>query len=90
MLTPTIFFSLITGVIGALQVFSQAFVMTDGGPDRATMFYMVWLWKTAFGSLRMGYASAQAWVLFAIILAFTLVQLGLAKRWVYYEGDLKA
>lgn len=90
LLTPTLFFSLITGVIGSLQVFSQSFVMTDGGPDRATMFYMVWLWKTAFGQLRMGYASAQAWVLFVIILVFTLVQLAFARRWVHYEGDLKA
>jgi multiple sugar transport system permease protein len=89
LLTPTIFFSLITGVIGSLQVFSQSFVMTDGGPDRATMFYMVWLWKTAFGELKMGYASALAWILFAIILIFTVIQLGLAKKWVFYEGELK-
>ncbi|RYG26437.1 extracellular solute-binding protein [bacterium] len=89
LLTPTIFFSMITGVIGVLQVFDQAFVTTGGGPDRATMFYMVWLYDTAFGKLQMGYASALAWILFVVILAITVVQLGFAKRWVYYEGELK-
>jgi multiple sugar transport system permease protein len=89
LLTPTLFFSLITGAIGTLQVFSQAFVTTGGGPDRATMFYMVWLYNTAFGKLQMGYASALAWILFVIILFVTLIQLALAKRWVYYEGGLK-
>ncbi|MEZ0327656.1 MAG: extracellular solute-binding protein [Fimbriimonas sp.] len=89
LLTPTIFFSLITGTIGALQVFSQSFVITAGGPDRATLFYMVWLYGKAFGELRMGYASALAWILFVIILMITIVQLVVAKRWVHYEGELK-
>jgi multiple sugar transport system permease protein len=88
LLTPTIFFSLVTGVIGALQVFSQSFVMTDGGPDRATSFLMVWLWKKAFAELKMGYASAIAWIMFAIILAVTVVELYLASKWVYYEGGV--
>ncbi len=89
MITPYIFFSLITGVIGALQVFGQAFVLTDGGPDRATSFMVVWLYRKAFGELQMGYASALAWILFVVILGFTLLQLVLSKRWVYYEGELK-
>jgi multiple sugar transport system permease protein len=89
LLTPTIFFSLITGVIGVLQAFTQAFVMTDGGPDRATMFFVLNLYKEAFGHLHMGFASALAWILFAIILFITVVQLQLAKRWVFYEGGLK-
>jgi multiple sugar transport system permease protein len=89
LLTPTIFFSLITGVIGTLQVFTQAVVMTDGGPDRATLFYMVNLYRAAFNQLRMGYASALAWILFVIILAITLVQLRASKRWVFYEGEMK-
>ncbi len=89
MITPYLFFSLITGVIGALQVFSQSFVLTAGGPDRATSFMVVWLFQKAFGELKMGYASAIAWILFVVILAFTLLQLAMAKRWVYYEGDLK-
>jgi ABC-type sugar transport system permease subunit/ABC-type glycerol-3-phosphate transport system substrate-binding protein len=89
MLTPTIFFSVITGIIGALQAFTQAFVMTSGGPDRATMFYVLNLYQQAFGHLRMGYASALAWILFVIILAITAVQLALSKRWVFYEGGIK-
>lgn len=89
LLTPTIFFSLITGVIGAMQVFTQAVVMTDGGPDRATLFYMVNLYRAAFRELKMGYASALAWILFVIILVLTVIQLRGSKRWVFYEGDLK-
>jgi multiple sugar transport system permease protein len=89
LLTPTVFFAVITGIIGALQAFTQAFVMTDGGPDRATMFYVLNLYKQAFGSLKMGYACALAWILFLIILAITGLQLGLAKRWVFYEGGLQ-
>ncbi len=88
MITPYIFFSLITGVIGALQVFGQSFVLTGGGPDRATNFMVVWLYQKAFGELRMGYASALAWILFVVILLFTLLQLAAARKWVYYEGEL--
>jgi len=89
LLTPYVFFSLITGVIGALQVFGQSFVITAGGPDRATLFAVVWLYDQAFGQLKMGYASAIAWILFIVILIFTVIQLAIAKRWVFYEGDLK-
>lgn len=89
LLTPTVFFSVITGVIGALQVFTQAFVITDGGPDRATMFTMLHLYKKAFVELKMGYASALAWILFAIILAITVIQLAGSRRWVHYEGELR-
>lgn len=80
---------MITGIIGALQVFSQSFVMTGGGPDRATYFMVIWLWSTAFEQLRMGYASAIAWILFVVVLTFTVIQLALAKKWVFYEGGLK-
>lgn len=89
MMTPYLFFSLVTGIIGALQVFGQAFVMTDGGPDRATLFYVVWVFKTAFSDLKMGYASALAWILFVIIMVITAIQLKLSKRWVFYEGEIK-
>jgi len=88
LLTPTLFFALVTGVIGSLQVFSEAFVLTDGGPDRATLFYMVNLYKKAFGELQMGFASAMAWILFAIILLLTVIQFRFSK-WVHYEGELK-
>jgi multiple sugar transport system permease protein len=85
LLTPTIFFSLIMGIIGSFQVFTQGLVMTDGGPNNATLFYVLYLYQNAFNYLKMGYASALAWVLFIIILAITLVQIRMSK-WVYYEG----
>lgn len=87
LLSPTLFFSIITGTIGALQAFTQSFVMTQGGPNNATMFYMLNLYIQGFKALRLGYASALAWILFAIILALTVIQLLAARKWVYYEGD---
>ncbi len=86
MLTPTIFFNLIMGTIGAFQVFTQAYVMTDGGPANATLFYALYLYRNGFQYLRMGYASALAWILFLVILAFTYLELKTSSRWVYYEG----
>jgi multiple sugar transport system permease protein len=86
-MTPSIFFTMIIGIIGSLQVFSAAFVMTEGGPADATLFYLLYLYYQAFRYFRMGYASAMAWMLFLLILALTLIQLYLARRWVYYEGQ---
>ncbi|MCX6342382.1 MAG: sugar ABC transporter permease, partial [Fimbriimonadales bacterium] len=88
LLTPTIFFILITGLIGAFQAFTQAFVMTNGGPNDATRFYVFHLFGNAFQNLRMGYASALGWVLFFVVMAITLVQFK-ASKWVYYEADAK-
>jgi len=88
MLAPSLFFVLVTGVIGSFQVFTQAYVMTSGGPNDSTRFYMLHLYNNAFGNLRMGYASALAWVLFFIILVLTLIQFRINRR-VYYEADLK-
>ncbi|MBZ0212820.1 MAG: sugar ABC transporter permease, partial [Nitrospirae bacterium] len=88
LLTPSLFFVLITGVIGSFQVFTQAFVITAGGPGDSTRFFMLHLYNQAFTSLRMGYASALAWVLFVIILFFTMVQFKMSK-WVYYESEVK-
>lgn len=89
LLSPTVFFALITGCIGALQSFTQSFVMTGGGPNNATMFYMLNLYIQGFKSLKMGYACALAWMLFAAILVLTGVQFAAAKRWVHYEGDAR-
>jgi multiple sugar transport system permease protein len=89
MLTPSIFFVAITSVISHMQVFTEAFVMTQGGPVNATLFYVYYLFNNGFAYFRMGYASALAWVLFLIILALTYVQLVLAPRWVHYESDVK-
>ncbi|HLK13244.1 MAG TPA: extracellular solute-binding protein, partial [Fimbriimonadaceae bacterium] len=86
LISPTLFFALVTGIIGALQVFTDAFVMTSGGPNHATHVYMLNLYQQAFLDLKMGYASALAWILFAITMVFTLAQLRLSSRWVYYEG----
>jgi len=85
MLTPTIFYNVVMGFIGAFNVFTSAWVITQGGPVNSTLFYMLYLYRQAFQDFKMGYASAMAWVLFLIIMAITLIQLFLARRWVYYE-----
>lgn len=89
LMTPTIFFNMILGIIGAFQVFTQAFVMTNGGPNNATLFYMLYLYRNAFEQLRMGYASALAWVLFIILFIFTFIQFKNSGKWVHYDGDVK-
>ncbi len=89
MLSPTIFFNLIMGVIGALQVFEQAYIMTGGGPREATYFFVLHLYNNAFRYLKMGYASALAWVLFAYILILTVFIMRSSPAWVYYEGEVK-
>ena len=89
MISPVLFFNLVIGIIAALQTFPQAFIITAGGPREATYFFMLHLYNNAFQWLKMGYASALAWVLFAYILAWTLVVLRSSAAWVYYEGELK-
>jgi multiple sugar transport system permease protein len=86
LLTPTILFNLILSIIATFQTFTSAYVATDGGPLNATLFYVLYLYRQAFQFFSMGYASALAWVLFVIILGLTLLVLGSAGRWVYYEG----
>jgi ABC-type sugar transport system permease subunit len=86
LLTPTIFYNVVISIIASFQVFTAAFVMTNGGPADRTLFYVLYLYQVAFQNLQMGYASALAWILFLVIVAFTLVQFRLAKQWVYYEG----
>ncbi len=89
MITPTLFFNLITGVIGGLQVFAQAFIMTNGGPAYSTYFFAYHLYTKAFSEYSMGYASAMAWVLLVITLILTILIFKTNKRWVYYDGDPK-
>ncbi|MBN2450406.1 MAG: extracellular solute-binding protein [Lentisphaeria bacterium] len=86
-LTPYIFFNLVMGLIHTFQIFGQAFIMTHGGPDNSTLFYVYHLFNNAFRYGHMGYASAMAWVLFVIVLAITAFQLRFSKRWVYYESE---
>lgn len=89
MLSPAIFFNLILAIIGAFQVFTQSYIITSGGPENATLFYVLYLYRMAFENFRMGYASAMAWVLFLIILLFTFIQFRLSDRWVFYEGSVR-
>lgn len=86
MLSPAIFFNLVLGFIVAIQTFTQAFVMTGGGPLNSTMLYALYTYLNAFTFLKMGYASALAWVMFVLILIWTWVMFRLGKRWVYYEA----
>ena len=89
LITPTIFFNLVLGIIGSLQVFGMAFVATGGGPAYATYFYALHLYQTAFRSFDMGYGSALAWILFLTLVALTLVQMRLSRGWVYYAGEAR-
>jgi len=87
LMTPVIFFNMITGVIGSFQVFTQAYIMTNGGPNNASLFYVLYLYRNAFRYWRMGYASAQAWILFLILLVLTALMIYTSKRWVYYDAE---
>jgi multiple sugar transport system permease protein len=75
------------GIIGGFQYFTQAFVMTKGGPLNSTLFYNLFLYNKAFVNFEMGYASALSWILFAIIMVFTLIVIRSSSAWVYYNGD---
>jgi multiple sugar transport system permease protein len=86
MLTPAVFFVLTMGIIGSFQIFTQAYVMTGRGTDNAALYYVLYLFDQAFRYFRMGYAAAMAWALFVVVLAVTVIQFRLARRWVYYEG----
>lgn len=86
MISPSMFFNLVLGIIASFQVFSMAFVTTRGGPAYATYFYALHLYQQAFVSFDMGYGSALAWIFFVAVLVLTLAQLWLQKHWVYYEG----
>lgn len=86
MMTPAIFLTAVLQIIGSWQVFTQALIVTNGGPRDSTLFILLHLYRTGFEYFQMGYASAIAWVLFVIILVFTILQFGIARRWVYYEG----
>jgi multiple sugar transport system permease protein len=86
MLSPTIFFNLVTGLIGAFQIFENAYIMTNGGPNYATYFFGLNIYFTAFRSLRFGYASTMAWLLFVLIVALTILVFATSRRWVFYAG----
>jgi len=87
MLSPTIFFNVVLAIIGALQVFDVGWVLTRGGPNDATLFYMINLFERAFEFVQMGYASALAWILFVIIMIITLLVVRSSALWVFYESE---
>jgi multiple sugar transport system permease protein len=87
MISPVIYFNVVMGVIGGFQAFAQALIMTSstGAPEQSTLFYVLQLYNVGFMDMRMGYASAMAWVLFVIILALTFAATRLSRRWVTYD-----
>jgi len=95
LMTPVIFYNLVTGIIGTFQYFTEVYVLTStssgglGSPAESTLFYNVYLYNNAFRYLDMGYASALAWVLFLIVLILTLLVFRSSALWVFYEGELR-
>jgi multiple sugar transport system permease protein len=94
MISPVIFFALVIGVIYGFQYFTEAYVASGGGaslgsPQGSLLFYPIYLYEQAFQNFHMGYASAQAWVLFVIIMVFTLVLIRTSRRWVHYQGGFR-
>jgi len=89
MLTPTIYFNLLINIIGSFQVFTQAYVLTQGGPNNATLTQVLYLYRKGFQDFQFGYASALAWVLFLIIMLFTILVVRSSDSWVHYEGEVK-
>lgn len=87
MLSPVLFFVLIISTINSFQILTDVLVMTQGGPGTATYVYVYMIYQNAFQYLKMGYASALAWILFIIILGLTLLQLWGSSKWVYYEDE---
>lgn len=91
MITPTIFFNLVLGMIDVFQSFTAIFVLTqgNGGPLDSTLVYGLLLYRNAFSYLKMGYASAMAWAMFVIIVAVTFTIFKSSGRWVYYAGEVR-
>lgn len=92
LVTPVLFFNLITGMIAAFQVFSQVYVLTNGksGPNNASLMLVPYIYDNAFRYYKMGYASALAWILFLIIMVFSLIVLRSSKAWVFYETEVRS
>ena len=86
MISPVILFNAVIAAIASFQTFTQAFIMTAGGPNKATYFYNLYLYEKAFRSLQMGMASAMAWILFVLIMLSTALLFWVARGRVYYAG----
>ncbi|MEK0306476.1 carbohydrate ABC transporter permease [Bifidobacterium favimelis] len=89
MVTPILFFNLVTGIIGAFQVFDQVYILTGGGPDNASQMMVPYIYNTAFKNFQMGYASALAWILFVIIMILSGLVLKSSSAWVFYESEVR-
>lgn len=87
MITPTIFFNLVIGLIGAFQIFTPVYLMTGGGPGTSSMMMGLYIYRHGFEQFNMGYASTLAWLMFLIIITLTIIQFAFARRWVYYENE---
>jgi multiple sugar transport system permease protein len=86
LISPLVFLNLVLGIISSFQVFTVAYIATKGGPVDSTLFYVLYLYHHGFQNFKMGFASAMAWILFAIIVLFTVVQFRISRHWVYYES----
>jgi multiple sugar transport system permease protein len=86
MMTPTILFNLLISLVAALQTFVQPFIMTNGGPNNGSLFFVFWIYRKAFQDSQMGYASALAWALFIIISVLSYLIFRTSNRWVFYRG----
>lgn len=89
LITPSLLFNLIMTIISAFQQLSLALLMTKGGPSNSTYFYAMYVYNNAFKHFEMGYASANAWVMFVIILVLTMIVFKSSSLWVYYETETK-
>ena len=89
MISPVILFNVIMGLIGTFQYFTQAYIMTAGGPADSTLFYALYLYNSAFRFFKMGYASAMAWLMFVVIFIMTVLTFRVSSRWVYYGGQVR-
>ena len=87
LITPTVFFNLVLGIIFALRTFDVAFIATNGGPARATWFISLHIYQNAFVTFDMGYASALSWLFFIVLFGLTFIQFRLSGRWVFYAGE---
>lgn len=87
MLSPVMFFNLVLSIIGSFQMFTSAFIITNGGPANSTYMYALFLFEKAFKNYQMGYASALAWILLVIIAALTAINFLASRYWVYYESE---
>ena len=88
MMTPIIFYNFVMAIIGSMQTFTQSYIMTDGGPSNASLFYSLLVYRTAFKQSQMGYSAAMSWILFLIIAVLTAFVFKTSDNWVIYEnGD---